>query len=134
MPKQIPLFVILFLFVFNTNAQTKKAAPKKTTGSSAPATTSGLKTTNDSLSYAFGISLAQYMKSQGITNINYIMLTKAISQTLKGETPLIDMNTANSLMGRLAENKSKEACASEKERGRLFLEENKKFKPSHSSF
>ena len=124
--KKILLATTVLMLSICLNAQTKKAAPKKTTGSSAPATTSGLKTTNDSLSYAFGISLAQYMKSQGITNINYIMLTKAISQTLKGETPLIDMNTANSLMGRLAENKSKEACASEKERGRLFLEDNKK--------
>lgn len=126
--KRILLTASAFMFAICLYAQPKKIAPKKTTPkpASTASAANGLKTTNDSLSYAFGISLAQYMKSQGITNINNNMLFAAISQTLKDEKTLFDMNTANALMGRLAENKSKAACAAEKEKGDKFLEENKK--------
>ncbi len=128
--KKTLLTASIFVFAICLQAQPKKNNAKKPTAKTSTAASSAtayvLKTTNDSLSYAFGISLAQYMKSQGITNINNNMLLKAISHTLKDEKPLLDMNAANALMGRLAENKSKAACAVEKEKGDKFLEENKK--------
>lgn len=125
MKKSILLSAICILSI-SMYAQTKKPVTKKPapkTTASAPLT---LKTTNDSLSYAFGISLGQYMKSQGVTDLNYVMLTKAISQSLKGETPLLDMNQANQSMGRLSENKSKVAAEAERNAGQAFLDVNKK--------
>lgn len=126
--KRILLMASASMFFICLHAQPKKPIAKKTTTkpSTLASKTTGLKTTNDSLSYAFGISLGQYMKSQGITSINNNMLLTAISQTLNGEKTLFDMNTANELMGKLAENKSKAACAAEIEKGNKFLEENKK--------
>jgi FKBP-type peptidyl-prolyl cis-trans isomerase FklB len=102
----------------------KTSAIKKTT-TSTPSGGAALRTTTDSVSYAFGISLGQYMKSQSITNINFAALNKAIDATIKGQPTVMDANEANQVMGRLAEAKTKQAAAGEKEKGRQFLEKNR---------
>jgi FKBP-type peptidyl-prolyl cis-trans isomerase len=117
----------LLMLGLTMQAQTKKtvkpvAKPKTATGA---ATSVSLRTTTDSLSYAFGISLGQYLKSQGVSTVNFTMLNKAIDQSIKGQQTLLDMNQANQVMGSLAERKSKQVAAKEKESGRLFLEKNK---------
>jgi FKBP-type peptidyl-prolyl cis-trans isomerase FklB len=81
------LIASLLLATISVTAQTKKPTatavkPKPTTA----AATKPLKTSADSLSYAFGISLGEYLKNQGVSNINYALLTKAIDQTLKKQT------------------------------------------------
>lgn len=129
--KRVFLLPSVLLFALSVNAQSKTAKPAvksaaKPKTTAATSTTSSLKTSNDSLSYAFGISLGSYLKSQGIANLNYAMLNKAIDQTLKGQKPLLDMNDANQLMGRLAEAKQQKMASVEKEKGRQFLEQNKK--------
>ena len=122
--KRIFLLPSVLLFSVAIHAQKKGTTAKKTT-TTTTASGSGLKTTNDSVSYAFGISIGQYMKSQNLTSINYAMLNKAIESSIKGQPGLMDMNQANQLMGRLAEQKTKAAAAGEKERGIAFLEKNK---------
>lgn len=104
-----------------TGAKPRSAAATRATSSTA----ASLKTTTDSVSYAFGISLGQYMKSQGITKLNYAMLNKAIDQTIKDQPTLLNMEQANQVMGKLAEAKAKQAAAGEKEKGREFLVKNK---------
>ncbi|HEX8357480.1 MAG TPA: FKBP-type peptidyl-prolyl cis-trans isomerase [Segetibacter sp.] len=119
--KRIFLPAVLLLSV-TLHAQTKKAVTKaKPTAQS----TVALKNNTDSLSYAFGVSLGQYMKSQGVTSINYAMLNKAIEQCVKGAPTLIDMSVANQLMSSVAEKKSRQVAAVEKEKGNLFLQKNK---------
>lgn len=127
--KRVFLLPSVLLFAISVRAQSKTAKPKtaakpKTSTTTAAAGT--LKNNNDSLSYAFGVSLGSYLKSQGVSNLNYSMLTKAIDQTLKGQKPLLDMQAANQLMGRLAEAKQQKVAGAEKEKGRAFLEQNKK--------
>lgn len=122
--KRLFLLSSVLLLTIATQAQGKagKPAPK----GAKPAPASGLKTANDSLSYAFGISLGNYMKSQNVNVINYKMMNQAIESTLKGSPALMDGAQANQIMGKLAEAKTKQAAAGEKEKSRKFLEENKK--------
>jgi FKBP-type peptidyl-prolyl cis-trans isomerase len=115
---------VLMLWV-SLHAQTKKptrsVAQTKSTGSS----NATLKTNLDSLSYAFGLSLGQYLKSQGITTINYAVLNKAIDQTCKGQKTYLDMTQANHVMQGLAEAKMMKVSAAEKQKGGEFLAKNK---------
>jgi FKBP-type peptidyl-prolyl cis-trans isomerase FklB len=118
------LLPVLLAATVSVSAQTKKPVAKT---AAKPATAvKPLKTSNDSLSYAFGISLGQYLKSQGVQNINYIMLNKAIDQSLKAQTTYLDANQANAVIGKVAEAKAKKGVVVEKEKGEKFLAENKK--------
>ncbi len=119
----LPSVLLFSITILHAQTKTAKPAVKPKT---ATAAVGGLRTTNDSLSYAFGISLGSYLKSQGISNPNFAMLNKAIDQTLKGQKPLLDMEGANKLMGRLAEAKAQKAAGSEKQKSKQFLDQNKK--------
>lgn len=124
--KRIFLLPSVLMFGVALNAQTKKgkAIPKSKTVTSTSAAVS-LKSSADSVSYAFGISLGQYMKSQGIKSLNYSMLNKAIDQTIKDQPTLMTPEQCNQLMSKLAEAKVKNAAEPEKEKGREFLTKNK---------
>lgn len=126
MKKLFSLSVILFL-ALSLSAQTKKptSRPVAAKPRTATAVTVTPKTSSDSLSYAFGLSLGQYMKSQGIETINFAMLNKAIDQSIKGQPTFFDINQANHLMGRMAEIRSREAANAEKLKGEQFLAQNK---------
>lgn len=123
------VFLLPSILLMTVAVQAQKKTTKKVTSSKTTSTKTtggaGLKTANDSISYAFGISLGQYMKSQNIDNINYAMLNKAIESSIKGTPTLMDANQANHVMGRLAESKTKAAAAGEIAKGRAFLEQNK---------
>lgn len=120
--------LLLTVVMLHAQTKTKRPAAKTRMSSSIKMTSSasaGLKTDADSVSYAFGVSLGQFMKSQGVHTLNYTMLNKAIDQCIKGEQTLMNTDQANQIMGKLAENKAKLAAGSEKEKGREFLEKNK---------
>ncbi|MGI8638049.1 MAG: FKBP-type peptidyl-prolyl cis-trans isomerase [Segetibacter sp.] len=123
--KKVFLVPSVLMLCISLHAQTKTTtttvAPTRTT---APAGAT-LKTNTDSISYAFGLSLGQYLKSQGITSINYAVLNKAIDQTCKGQKTYFDMTQANQVMQGMAEAKMKKVSAAEKEKGREFLAKNK---------
>ena len=88
--KKVLVLPFLVLLAFNVNAQSKtvkKPAPKPAASAAA---VQPLKTSADSLSYAFGISLGEFLKSQGISTISYPMMNLAISQTLKGQKTYFD--------------------------------------------
>lgn len=125
--KRISLVFSMLLLTATMYAQTKTSAKPAAKPKATAATSAGvLKTSNDSLSYAFGISLGSYLKSQDISKINFAMLNKAIDQTMKGQKPLLDQNAANQVMGKLAEAKQQKVAAAEKQKGIQFLAANKK--------
>ena len=132
MKKTILGFGILVLSIaVQAQSKTKKPVAKGTAKPSAkpaakPAGTSLLKTNADSVSYAFGISLGSYMKSQELKNINYTLLNKAIDQVIKGQPTLMDGNAANLVMGQLAESRTRKVSGAEKQKGAAFLMQNKK--------
>ena len=86
----------------------------------------GLKTLNDSASYAIGISVASFYKQQGISSLNTALVSRAINDILSGKKALLDDQAANmcvtKLMNEIQGEKSKPAI----EEGRAFLEKNKK--------
>jgi len=117
----------VLILAVTLHAQTKKGKTVSKSKASTAATSSVvlLKSNTDSVSYAFGISLGQFMKSQGIKTINYSTLSKAIEQCIKDQPTLMNPEQANQLMGRLAETKAKNAAEPEKEKGKEFLAKNK---------
>ncbi len=127
MKKTILGLGILVLSV-SVQAQTKstKPAAKPAAKSAAKPAAGLLKTSNDSISYAFGISLGNYMKSQDVKTVNYALMNKAIDQVIKGQPTAMDVNVANQVMGQMAESKTKKVAGAEKQKGMAFLAENKK--------
>ena len=85
----------------------------------------GLKTLNDSASYAIGVSVASFYKQQGITNLNTALVSRAINDILGGKKALLDDQAANAcvtkLMNEMQEEKSKPII----EAGKAFLAKNK---------
>jgi len=123
--KKVFLGSVVLMLCISVHAQTKKTTKPATSTKGRPTSSATLKTNADSVSYCFGLSLGQYLKSQGIANLNYAMLNKAIDQTVKGQPTLLDMNQANQVMQAVAEAKSKKISAAEKEKGKAFLVKNK---------
>lgn len=105
---------------------TKTAAKPATKAAAKPATTFALKTNNDSLSYALGISIGSFLLSQDVKTFNYTALNKAIQQVLAKQPTVMDGNTANQFMGQMAEAKRGKALGEEKKKGDAFFAENKK--------
>ena len=110
-------------------AQTKKPVPAKkpatATKTAAPVATT-FKNLNDSLSYAMGLSAGQFLKAQGVENLNYALLNKAIEQSLQNKPTAFDMQASNAVMERFARTGFTKKAAAEKQKGRQFLSQNKK--------
>lgn len=115
----------VLMLCISLHAQTKKTTKTVVQTKTAVTSAIGLKTNTDSISYAFGLSLGQYLKSQGMTSINYALLNKAIDQSVKGQKTMMDMQQASQLMQNIAEAKSKKISQVEKDKGHQFLVKNK---------
>jgi FKBP-type peptidyl-prolyl cis-trans isomerase len=123
--KKVLLVPSVLMLCVSLQAQTKKTTRPAAQTKTKAAVGTTLKTNRDSLSYAFGLSMGQYLRSQGITNINYAVLNKAIDQSCKGEKTYLDMTQANQVMQGFAEEKLKKGSAVEKEKGREYMTRNK---------
>ena len=128
------VFSLGILVSTTTTAQTSKkpvkpaatakkpaAAPVKTT-SAAPV----LRTKTDSLCAAIGVSFANSITSQGITDINSEVLTKTITAALKGGKTTFDAESANQYIAGYFQKMMEEKGAGVRMEGEKFLEENKK--------
>lgn len=125
--KKVFVFPLLALLAFSAGAQTKPAAkPVAKPGVKATSAVKPLKTNLDSLSYAFGISLGEFLKNQGVSNISYPLMNLAISQTIKGQPTYMDLNQCNSVIGKVGDAKREKVAGVEKVAGSKFLSENKK--------
>src|ERR1700750_3082046 len=101
-------------------AQTAKstAALHKTTGTSQPMTsTASLKTTTDSLSYAIGLSVANFYKQYNITNINTALVTRAINDVNKKGKMLMDDQQAQACVTNYVMKSKSEKAAGAKKQG-----------------
>ncbi len=126
--KKVFLLVTVFSITTAVLAQTK-SQPKTSvtnTNKSVPVNSkTTLKTLNDSVSYAIGVSVASFYKQQGITSLNSGLVSKAINDVLAGKKALLDDETCNTvvtkMMTGMQETKSKPAIES----GKAFLAKNK---------
>src|SRR5882757_8868374 len=104
-------------------AQVKKTAPAGASKAAAPV---ALKTTQDSLSYAIGLSVANFYKQMNITNINSALVTRAINDVNKKGKTLMDDQQANACMSNYIQKTKAEKASGNKKIGLDFLAANKK--------
>jgi FKBP-type peptidyl-prolyl cis-trans isomerase FklB len=125
------LIVLLMTVCVSSYAQTKstskKTVPAKkttTTTTKAPAPVK-FKNQSDSFSYAIGVSIANFYREQGITNVNSTMVTKALNDCKAGK-PALDEGQVNSIIMGYMQQKRSEKSAGARSAGEAFLAENKK--------
>lgn len=112
-------------FVFTAEAQTaKKPVAKKT----ALATKTAVKpmTQLDSASYSFGMKIAQGLKSDGVSGLNYELLKKGMQDVFTGQPLVVEDELAGKTIGQFLQQLSKAKYAVAEEAGKKFLEDNKK--------
>ncbi|MHB1923049.1 MAG: FKBP-type peptidyl-prolyl cis-trans isomerase [Chitinophagaceae bacterium] len=84
-----------------------------------------LKDANDSLSYSLGLSYAQWLIQQGITEINFKVFQNAITAIQKDQPVLIDDKTANMTIQEQLQALLKRKSSTNFEEGQKFLTTNK---------
>src|ERR1700722_6800969 len=84
-----------------------------------------LKTTQDSLSYAIGLSVANFYKQQNITNINTALVMRAINDVKKGNKLVLDEQQANQTIVNFMQKAKSEKASVAKKQGQDFLAANK---------
>jgi FKBP-type peptidyl-prolyl cis-trans isomerase FklB len=115
-----------FCLLLTAAAIAQKPAPKKTVSKTpSKSATSGsipvLKSENDSLSYAIGLSVANFYRQQGI-KLNTTLVTKACNDVLSNKKPLLTDDQANLLF---MCHSNPQLCAHVKD-DEKFLAENKR--------
>lgn len=124
--KKVIVSVLSVSSCFPALAQVKKpATPAHKPGVSKTATSLSLKTAQDSLSYAIGLSVANFYKQQSITNINTAILTRAINDINKGAKPMLDEQQANTCIMNYMQKAKAEKSSGNKKIGEEFLAANK---------
>jgi len=108
-------------------AQTTHTAATHTTVAhkSAAATPVLLKTTQDSLSYAIGLSLANFYKQQNITGVNTALVMRAITDVNKGSKLPMDEQQANACIVNYMQKEKAAKASVAKKQGEDFLAANK---------
>jgi FKBP-type peptidyl-prolyl cis-trans isomerase FklB len=118
------LFTSVFI-LFSIGLMAQKPAPKKP-ATPPPPPAAVLKNNIDSVSYAAGISVANFYKEQGLANINTAQVTKAINDVLKTNKPLFDNNTANNILQQFMTKMQGQKAKTTIETCQKYLDENKK--------
>jgi FKBP-type peptidyl-prolyl cis-trans isomerase FklB len=114
----IPVLMLSSIFSY---AQTKKKTVPVKAAQQAPA----LKSSEDSLSYAIGLSVAGFYKEQGVQNVNANIVARAITDVLKTGKPLMNDQQANSCIINFVQKAKAEKAGPNKKAGEAFLVENK---------
>jgi FKBP-type peptidyl-prolyl cis-trans isomerase FklB len=99
---------------------------KKTESAKTMVSAPVLKTPQDSLSYAIGLSVANFYKQMNITNINSSLVTRAINDVNKKGKTLMDDQQANACMSNYIQKTKAEKASGNKKIGLDFLAANKK--------
>jgi FKBP-type peptidyl-prolyl cis-trans isomerase FklB len=119
--KCILLFFGMAAISYSAFAQKKTTTVKKTTAIS---NTPLMKNALDSMSYAMGMSMAQFYKQQGIEKYNTALITKAITDATQGKT-LLNEEQMNMSISNYLQNLKAGKAAGNKKAGADFLAANK---------
>jgi FKBP-type peptidyl-prolyl cis-trans isomerase FklB len=115
------LCAFITLPVFAQTAIHATAAHKPSTAAAPVA----LKTTQDSLSYAIGISVANFYKQQNITNINTALVVRAINDVNKNGKLVLSEEQCNATIVNYMQKAKAEKAVGNKKVGLDFLAANK---------
>ncbi len=85
-----------------------------------------IKSQLDSASYAFGVSIANDIKSRGVTGLNYNVLAKAMSDAFAGATPLLSPEKCQELIMSFLGSVEKKKFEGNISEGTKFLSDNSK--------
>ena len=123
--KKLVLTLLIPLCGYAVTAQTKhkpvtRKTPAKTT---APIRMTSL---TDSASYAFGLSMASGLKTNGLKALNYDLLTKGLKDAFQGQTPLLTEQASQKVIGNLFKEITMEKYAAQIAKEKNFLEGNLK--------
>ena len=88
-------------------------------------TTLSLKNETDSLSYAIGLEMAKFYKIQGINNLNFDILNKALRDGMSSNKPLMTDEIAQNIMMTTAQKITLRKSEANKKEGEDFLAKNK---------
>ncbi len=80
----------------------------------------------DSASYSFGMKIAQGLKSDGVNELNYAMLSQGMQDVFSDKTLVVNDELAGKTIGEFLQKISKAKFAVAEEAGKKFLEDNKK--------
>ena len=123
--KKFFIALLIPLCGYSASAQTKKKPIAKKTVKPAVSVT-GPKTTLDSASYAFGMSMASSLKNDGIKGLNYDLLIKGLKDAFGGQPTLLTQEASQKAIGNLFKTLSQAKFAVNINEGKAFLENNKK--------
>lgn len=91
-----------------------------------PTPSAALKNSNDSFSYALGVSMAQFYKKQGVKTINTAAMTKAITEVMKGGKAAMTEEQCNMVLNNYFMKVRAEGSAATKKESEKFLADNRK--------
>ncbi|MBC7849517.1 MAG: FKBP-type peptidyl-prolyl cis-trans isomerase [Chitinophagaceae bacterium] len=121
----ILLFSLVGTVAIGQTTSKKAATPSKPASKNTTAATPlRLKNQTDSFSYAIGVSIANFYREQGISNISSALVTKAINDCNVGKPALKDGDVNNIIMTYMQQARSQKSSAVRKE-GEAFLLANK---------
>jgi FKBP-type peptidyl-prolyl cis-trans isomerase FklB len=125
--KSILVFAFPLAIAISAGAQTTthSTTPAHKTTTPAGATPVSLKTENDSISYAIGVSLANFYKQQNISNINTAILVKAVKDVEANKPILSEQQCQSTLMAYVQKQQAEKALGNKKV-GQDFLVANAK--------
>jgi len=123
--KKLLIALLIPFCGYTVNAQTKKKPIVKKTVKPAAAVLSP-KTTLDSASYAFGMSMASSLKNDGVKGLNYDLLIKGLKDAFGGQPTLLTQEASQKAIGNLFKTLSQAKFAVNINEGKAFLENNKK--------
>jgi FKBP-type peptidyl-prolyl cis-trans isomerase len=120
--KNMKKIFIVVLSLSVCYAQAQKTAPKKTTTPSK----AGLKSLQDSASYAIGLSVASFYKQQGFKDLNVTALSQAIKDVFSQSKTTINEATANEVIMKCMDIVQNEKVKPTIAASEKFLADNKK--------
>ena len=124
--KKLTWFVISMSVSVLAMAQQKSKPVAKPVAARSAGGTAAMKSSTDSVSYALGLSLAQFYKQQGIQNINTVLITKAINDVMKGGKAQLSDEQMNMCITNYLQKMKSEKSSVAKKAGEEFLANNKK--------
>jgi FKBP-type peptidyl-prolyl cis-trans isomerase len=130
--KKVAVCMLTVATFFYATAQ-NKSKPAAKPAVVKPVAKSMFKNLLDSFSYAAGYNVATNMKAQGIVSLNPAIMQKAIDDVFKNRKSVLGEQEINSclqsqlqIFAKMKEESAKKGASAEIERGRAFLEANKK--------
>ncbi len=125
MNKNLSFLIIAITATTTCFSQVKKSVSAKKSVSSS-VVSPAIKSQSDSLNYAFGASIAQDLKKQGITTVNYSLLNRAMMDVFQDKKPSLTAEQSQKLIYAYMSAMSKKKYEGVIAEGTKFLEDNKK--------